>query len=127
MFERCERWIASILSLLVARRGRPAAVVCRATCALGLPSPRADLEPAWVPAMARPLPDMQIPTCGSSSYEMPRSVFARHDGHIVHATGVSPLRSIGSVRCRAFAARRGLVRLLPPGAMEPSHGPPYVR
>lgn len=127
VFERCERWIATIASLVRAARGKTALAGPRSACADARPSLDEDLEPTrgW-PADVLPMIS-QIPTCVFGFHVLPRSVNAGHDSTVVPATSVSPHGSQGLIRCRAFLARRGVVRFLRPITVGPALGPPRIR
>lgn len=126
MFEKCHKWIASVVSLLNVAMGRASASVREVLRVFSRPYVVANSESKWFPAAAGPRLTSQIPTCGFSFHEMPRSVNARHDNHLVQATGVPPQGSRGSIRCRASLAGRGVVRFLRPITVGPSQGPPRM-
>lgn len=127
VFERCERWIATIASLVRAARGKAASAGAPSTCADSQPSLDENLEPTrGAPRGVLPM-ILQIPTCGFGFHVLPRSANIGHDCDVVPATGVSPRGSKGLIRCRAFLARRGVVRFLRPITVGPALGPPRIR
>jgi len=127
VFERCERWTATIASLVRATRGNAASAGSRSVRADARPALQQDLEPTRdKPAESLPMIS-QIPTCVFGFPVLPRSVNAGHDCHVVPATSVSPYGSQGLIRCRAFLARRGVVRFLRPITVGPALGPPRIR